>query len=270
MKRFGFHAGLFLVAGFCLTPVFWQLLTSLRPAHELTILPPLLPTRLTAEHYAAVLASHVFGRIILNSFVVAAGSTLVALGFGSAAAFALAKLRVKGRAAILAVVLATSMFPPIATVSPLYIVINALGLRDTVVALIVVYASFALPLAVWVLTNFMRQIPDELYAAARVDGASAPQVFYRVMLPLTVPGLVATGLLVFIMSWNEFLYALTFTATARSRTVPVGIALFPGLHEIPWGEIAAASLVVTLPVVALVLLFQRRIVEGLTAGAVKG
>ena len=166
--------------------------------------------------------------------------------------------------------LATSMFPPIATVSPLYIVINALGLRDTLIALVVVYASFALPLAVWVLTNFMRQVPDELYAAARVDGASPLQAFYRVMLPLAAPGLVATGLLVFILSWNEFLYALTFTATTRSRTIPVGIALFPGLHEIPWGEIAAASLIVILPIVILVLLFQRRIVEGLTAGAVKG
>lgn len=270
MKRLGFYTGLALVAGYCLAPVVWQLVTSLRPTQELTALPPLLPTRLTAEHYAAVLAGYLFGRMILNSLVVAAGATLIALTFGSAAAFALAKLRVKRQGMILAIVLATSMFPPIATVSPLYIVINALGLRDTLIALIVVYASFALPLAVWVLTNFMRQVPDELYAAARVDGASTWQAFRRVMLPLAVPGLVATGLLVFILSWNEFLYALTFTATTRSRTIPVGIALFPGLHEIPWGEIAAASLVVTLPIVLLVLLFQRRIVEGLTAGAVKG
>jgi multiple sugar transport system permease protein len=270
MKRLGFYAGLVLVAGYCLAPVVWQLVTSLRPTQELTTLPPLLPTRFTAEHYAAVFAGHLFGRIILNSLMVAAGATLIALTLGSAAAFALAKLRVKRGGTILAIVLATSMFPPIATVSPLYIVINALGLRDTLVALVIVYATFALPLAVWVLTNFLRQVPDELYAAARVDGASTWQAFYRVMLPLAAPGLVATGLLVFILSWNEFLYALTFTATRRSRTIPVGIALFPGLHEIPWGEIAAASLLVTLPIVLLVLLFQRRIVDGLTAGAVKG
>jgi len=270
MRRLGFIAGLVLVAGYCLAPVLWQLLTSLCPAHELTTLPPLLPSRFTAEHYAAVFAGHPFGRIVLNSVIVAAGATLIALALGSAAAFALAKLRVRGQAVILGTVLATSMFPPIATVSPLYIVINALGLRDTLVALTIVYASFALPLAVWVLTNFMRQVPDELYAAARVDGASPFQAFRRVMLPLAAPGLVATGLLVFILSWNEFLYALTFTATTRSRTIPVGIALFPGLHEVPWGEIAAASLIVTLPIVLLVLLFQRRIVEGLTAGAVKG
>ncbi|HEX9811015.1 MAG TPA: carbohydrate ABC transporter permease [Burkholderiales bacterium] len=270
MKRLGFYAGLILVAGYCLAPVLWQLITSLRPAPELTALPPLLPSRVTAEHYAAVFAGHPFGRIILNSLIVSAGATLIALGFGSATAFALAKLRAKGQAVILGIVLATSMFPPIATVSPLYIVVNALGLRDTLIALVIVYAGLALPLAVWVLTNFMRQVPDELYAAARVDGATPLQAFYRVMLPLSAPGLVATGLLVFILSWNEFLYALTFTATTRSRTIPVGIALFPGLHEIPWGEIAAASLVVTLPIVLLVLLFQRRIVEGLTAGAVKG
>jgi multiple sugar transport system permease protein len=270
VKRLGFYAGLLLVAGYCLAPVLWQLATSLRPTPELTLLPPLLPSRPTTDHYAAVFAGHPIGRIILNSIIVAAGTTFVALAIGSAAAFALAKLRVRGQAVILGAMLATSMFPPIATVSPLYIVINALGLRDTLTALVVVYASFALPLAVWVLTNFMRQIPDELYAAARVDGASPLQAFYRVMLPLAAPGLVATGLLVFILSWNEFLYALTFTATTRSRTIPVGIALFPGLHEIPWGEIAAASLIVTLPIMLLVLLFQRRIIEGLTAGAVKG
>ena len=270
MRRAGFYLGVVLVAAYCLAPLAWQLVTSLRPAHELTLLPPLLPSRLTFDHYAAIFAGHPVGRLVLNSAIVAGCTTLIALAFGAAAAFALTKLRVRRYAVILAVVLATSMFPPIATVSPLYLVINALGLRDTLTALIITYASFALPLAVWVLTNFMRQVPDELYAAARVDGCTPFQAFYRVLLPLAAPGLAATGLLVFILSWNEFLYALTFTATERARTVPVGIALFPGLHEIPWGEIAAASMVVTLPLFVLVLLFQKRIVEGLTAGAVKG
>lgn len=270
MRRAGTYLGAILVASYCLAPLAWQLVTSLRPTNVLTTLPPLLPARFTFDHYAAVFAGHPFGRMIWNSVLVAAGSTLVALVFGAAAAFALTKLRVKRQALILAVVLATSMFPPIATVSPLYLVINALDLRDTRTALIITYASFALPLAVWVLTNFLRQVPDELYAAARVDGCTPFQAFHRVMLPLAAPGLAATGLLVFILAWNEFLYALTFTATLQSQTIPVGIALFPGLHEIPWGEIAAASIVVTLPLFVLVLLFQRRIVEGLTAGAVKG
>ena len=270
MRRLGTYAGVVLVAAYCLAPLAWQLVTSLRPPAELTTLPPLLPTRVTFEHYSAIFAGHPFGRMLLNSFLVAAGATVIALALGAAAAFALTKMRARGVATILAIVLATSMFPPIATVSPLYLLINALGLRDTLLALVLVYASFSLPLAVWVLTSFLRQLPDELYAAARVDGCTPRQALVRVILPLAGPGLAATGLLVFIFAWNEFLYALTFTATERSRTVPVGIALFPGLHEVPWGEIAAASLIVTLPVLVLVLVFQRRIVEGLTAGAVKG
>jgi multiple sugar transport system permease protein len=150
------------------------------------------------------------------------------------------------------------------------LIIRAVGLRDTWAALIITYTSFSLPLSIWVLTSFFRSIPDELYLAARVDGCSPLQAFLRVLLPLAAPGIFTTGVLVFIYSWNEFLYALTFTATEASRTVPVAIALFPGLHEVPWGDIAAASVVVTLPLVVLVLVFQRRIVEGLTAGAVKG
>ena len=268
--RVGTYLGVVLVAAYCLAPLAWQLVTSLKPPAELSSLPPLLPSRITFEHYAAVFTGHPFPRMLLNSFIVAAGATVIALAFGSAAAFALTKMRARGFGWILAIVLATSMFPPIATVSPLYLLINALGLRDTLAALILTYSGFALPLAIWVLTSFLRQLPDELYAAARVDGCTPRQALVRVILPLAAPGLAATGLLVFIFAWNEFLYALTFTATERSRTVPVGIALFPGLHEVPWGEIAAASLLVTVPVFVLVLRFQRRIVEGLTAGAVKG
>src|SRR4030042_1683871 len=163
-----------------------------------------------------------------------------------------------------------SMFPPIATISPLYLIIRALGLRDTLWALIITYTTFSLPLAIWILTNFFKEIPDEIFLAARVDGCSLIQSFYKIMLPLSAPGLFATAILVFIFSWNEFLFALTFTSTASSRTIPVAIALFPGLHEIPWGEIAAASVVVTVPLILLVFFFPRRIIEGLTAGAVKG
>jgi multiple sugar transport system permease protein len=145
-----------------------------------------------------------------------------------------------------------------------------LGLRDTIWALIMTYTTFTLPLTIWVLTNFFRGIPDEIYRASLVDGCTPFRSFVRVMLPLAAPGIVTTGILAFIFSWNEFLFALTFTATDASRTIPVAIALFPGLHEVPWGDIASASVVVTLPLVLLVFLFQRRIVEGLTAGAVKG
>jgi multiple sugar transport system permease protein len=136
--------------------------------------------------------------------------------------------------------------------------------------LILTYTTFSLPLTIWVLTHFFRNIPQELYLASRVDGCTPFQSFYKVILPLSAPGLFATAILVFIYSWNEFLFALTFTSTVSSRTIPVGIALFPGLHEVPWGDIAAASVVVTLPLLLLVFAFQRKIIEGLTAGAIKG
>ncbi len=259
-----------LALAYCAAPFVWQVVTSLKPAAELVSLPPLLPTALTLEHYAAILGDGTFPRLVGNSLVVAAGTTALALGAGTLAAYALSILRVRRRAAILAVVLSISMFPPIATVSPLFLLLTAAGLRDTLLGLIVTYATFTLPLAIWLMTSFLDTFPRDLYVAARVDGCTARGALVRVVLPLATPGLLAAGLLVFIFSWNEFLFALTFTATEAARTVPVGIALFPGLHEIPYGEIAAASVVVTLPVVVLAFAFQRRIVEGLTAGAVKG
>lgn len=270
MRRLGVWLGLAAAVAWSLAPFAWQALTSLKPTAELETLPPLLPGAPTLAHYGAVLAGGSFGRMMLNSLAAAGGATLVALGLGSLAGFALAKLRPPGRAATLAAVVALSMLPPIATVSPLFLIANAAGLHDTLLALVLVYAGFALPLAVWLMTQFFRGVPDELYIAARVDGCSALGAFVRVMLPLAVPGLVATGLLVFVFAWNEFLYALTLTASSSARTVPVGIALFPGLHEVPWGEIAAGSVIATAPVIVLAIVFQRRILEGLTAGAVKG
>jgi multiple sugar transport system permease protein len=162
------------------------------------------------------------------------------------------------------------MFPPISTVSPLYLIIRALGLRDTWWALVATHTTFALPLTLWILTSFFREIPAEIYKAAQMDGCTPFQAFYKIILPLSAPGLMASAILVFIFSWNEFLFALSFTTTEASRTIPVGIALFPGLHEIPYGEIAAASIIVTIPVILVALVFQKRMVEGMTAGAVKG
>ena len=261
---------LVLVALYSLAPFLWQIVTSLKPAHELTSLPPLLPSRIEFASYLAIFSDSPLLRAVVNSLIVAGGTTLLALVIGALAGFALARLRVRRRAAILAGVLVVSMFPPIATVSPLFLLLNAFGLHDTLLALILTYTTFSLPLAIWLLTNFFLSIPEELYIASRVDGCTPFQSFYRVMLPLASPGLAAAALLVFIFSWNEFLYALSFTATTASRTVPVAIALFPGLHEVPWGDIAAASVVVTLPLLVLAMVFHRRIVDGLTAGAVKG
>ncbi len=269
-KRAGFYLLLAIVVLYCTGPLLWQFITSLKPDAELTKLPPVLPEHVTLSHYIVIFRDAHFLRIILNSCVVAGCTSVLSLLAGSLAAFGLSKLRVRYRAAILGFVLSVSMFPPIATVSPLYILIRGLGLRDTWWGLIITYTTFSLPLSIWVLHSFFSSVPDEIYLASRVDGCSPFQSFYRVMLPLAAPGIFTTAILVFIFSWNEFLFALTFTSTTRSRTIPVAIALFPGVHEIPWGDIAAASIVVVVPLLILVFIFQRRIIAGLTAGAVKG
>jgi len=270
VRRLGFYSLLLLVGVYCLAPLIWQMVVSFKPDAEILQWPLRLPRQPTGEHYFSVFAGHPFARIILNSVIVAGSSTILALALGTPAAFALAKLEISRKPLILGAVLSVSMLPPIATVSPLYLIIRTLGLRDTWWALIITYTAFSLPLAIWVLTNFFCDIPDELYLAARIDGCTPAQALLRVMLPLSAPGVFATAILVFIFCWNEFLFALTFTSTPAARTIPVGIALFPGLHELPWGDLAAASVAVTAPIVVLVLMFQRRIVAGLTAGAIKG
>lgn len=251
---------------FFLGPFLWQALTSLWPEAELT---RPLPTALTFENYVSVFSERPFARIVLNSLAVAAITTAFCLAIGASAAFALAKLPFPGRGALMGFALAISMFPPIATVSPLYLMLRSIGLRDQLVGLVLPYATFALPLTLWILTSFFRQIPDELYRAARVDGCTPFQAFRKVLLPLAAPGMGTTAILVFIFSWNEFLYALTFLSTPEKRTIPVAISLFASDFREPWGQIAAASVVATLPLVVLTILFQRRIVSGLTAGAVK-
>ncbi len=258
-----------LIVTWSLAPYVWQFVTSLKPSEELASLPPILPTRVDLTHYPAVFQEVPFARIILNSLLVASCTTIFCISIGSLTSYALAKLKFRGKIAILGMVLAISMFPPISIVSPLYIIIRALGLRDTYAALIFPYATFALPLSIWVMTSFFREIPDDLIRAARVDGCTPFQTLYKVVFPLAIPGIVTAAILVFIFSWNEFLFALSFTTTYASRTIPVGIALFPGVHEVPWGDIAAASIIVTVPLVILVVVFQRRIVSGITAGSVK-
>lgn len=269
MKRPG--PGLALAAlaflAFFLTPLGWQFLTSLWPEAELG---RALPSRLTLAAYAAVLSDGGFVRAMGSSAAVAGASTLLVLLVAAPAAFAIAKLPLPGGRALLGAALAASMFPPIAVVSPLYLTLRAVGLLDRLEGLVLPYAAFALPLALWLLTATFRAIPDELYRSAQVDGCTPFQAFRRVLLPLAAPGLATAGILVFIASWNELLFALTFVSSPERRTVPVAIALYAGEHLEPWAVIAAASTVATLPVVVLTILFQRRIVAGLTAGAVKG
>jgi multiple sugar transport system permease protein len=273
MKRTGLWvvaaSGLFILLAFF--PFVWTLLSSFKPAAQLfQINPPLWPRPFTWENYRAIFLDRHFSVNILNSVIVAGVTTLVAVAVGSLAAYALARLRFRGKEALLGFFLVVSLFPPVATVSPLFLLFERAGLINTYLGLILPYLTFALPLAVWLLTAFFRQIPFELEEAARVDGAGPLRVYWEVTLPLAAPGIFTTAILTFITCWNEFLFALAFTTNDQIRTIPVAIVMFSGYHTVPWGQILAAVTVVTLPVAVLVLALQRRIIAGLTAGAVKG
>ncbi len=250
-------------------PFFWQVLTSLKPEAELMRLPPLLPSRLSWEHYQVVLERSLMLRALVNSLGVGLLTTALALTLGLAAAYGFARFPVPGKGPLLLAIVAGTAFPQIAIVSPLYLLMRALGLRDTWLGLILANTSFALPLVVWLLAGFIRDLPVALEEAAAVDGAGRLQAFRWVVLPLVTPGLASAALLTFLFSWNEFLFAYTFTATEASRTAPVALALFPGVFEVPWGDIAAASILASLPPIAVVVGLQRYLVRGLVAGALR-
>jgi multiple sugar transport system permease protein len=255
--------------GLYAVPYAWQVLTSLKPEAELLRLPPLLPSHFTLEHYRVVLAQSALPRALGNSLAVAAMTTALVLLLGLLAAYALARLPVPAKAWLLLGVVAATAFPQIATVSPLYLLMRALALRDTWTALVLAHSALGLPLVIWLLAGFIREIPAELEQAAALDGASRAQVIRWVVLPLVGPGAASVALLTFLASWNEFLYAYTFSATEASRTVPVALALFPGVFEVPWGDIAAASILASLPPVLIVLALHRYLVRGLLAGALR-
>jgi multiple sugar transport system permease protein len=251
------------------TPYFWQVRTSFTPDHELLTTTRPLPASGTLEHYRAVAEKSVMPRALGNSLGVAALTTLLALLLGLPAAYAIARLPIPAKGLLLLVVIASTAFPQITTVSPLYLLMRALGLRDTWTALVLANTSFALPLLMWLLAGFIREIPIELEEAAFLDGAGRAATLRLVILPLVAPGVASAALLTFLAAWNEFLFAYTFTASEASRTVPVALALFPGVFEIPWGDIAAASILASLPPVIIVIALQRWLVRGLVAGAMK-
>jgi ABC-type glycerol-3-phosphate transport system permease component len=265
-----FGAALVALMLFTLFPFYWASVASLTPDAALFRDPSLWPRHLIFDHYRALFTERDFITPIRNSLVVAGTTTIFCLIVGTLAAYALARIEFRGKAAIMGFILAVTMFPQISIVSPLYLLLRSLHLIDTYPGLIMPYMTFAMPLTVWVLTGSIRQIPKDLEEAAHVDGATRVQSFTRILLPLAVPSLATTGILTFIYCWNEFLFALSFTLGPERQTVPVAIALFRGQYQVPWGEILAAAVVATAPVAAMVLVFQRRIVQGLTAGAVKG
>lgn len=251
-------------------PLYWALVSSLTPESGLFEAPSLVPRQLVLDHYAALFRERDFWTPIANSLVVAGTTTAFCVVVGSLCAYALARLEFPGKTLLLAFILAVSMFPQITIVSPLYLVLRELGLIDTRPGLVLPYLTFAMPITVWLLVGFFRQLPRELEEAAMIDGASRLRTFAEIVVPLALPGVATTAILTFVYCWNEFLFALSFTVSPEQHTVPVAIALFRGQYQVPWGQILAATVVATAPVGALVLLFQRRIVRGLTAGAVKG
>ncbi|WP_134495697.1 carbohydrate ABC transporter permease [Microvirga pakistanensis] len=271
LARIGFWL---LVAGiglFSIFPFYYAVISSFRSGNDLFSV-AYLPERLDLSNYVAVFERQPFGTNILNSIVVAASVVALSLALGITAAYAFGRIRFRGRSLLLMTILAVSMFPQVAVLSGMFELIRGFGLYNTLPGLILANLMLTLPFTVWVLTTFMRELPKEIEEAAFVDGATPWIVVRRVFLPLMMPAAVTTGLLAFIVSWNEFLFALTFTLTNERRTVPPAIALMSGstAYELPWGTIMAASVIVTLPIIALVLVFQRKIVAGLTAGAVKG
>jgi trehalose/maltose transport system permease protein len=229
------------------------------------------PTTFSLANYVGVMTQGAFPRNILNSVFVAGTAVAISLCLAVTAAYALARSRFRGRGLLLLTILSVSMFPQVAVLAGLFEMVRAFGLYNSLWSLVLAYMIFTLPFTVWVLTAFMRDLPVEIEEAAIMDGASPWGIVTQIFLPLMWPAMVTAGLLAFIAAWNEFLFALTFTATDDQRTVPVAIALLSGAtaFEIPWGNIMAASVIVTVPLVALVLVFQRRIVSGLTAGSVK-
>jgi trehalose/maltose transport system permease protein len=266
-----FYLLLIVIVLYTVFPFYWAIVSSLKSGSALFQV-EFWPTQPQWHNYVAVFREQPFGRNILNSVFVAVSTVALSLALALAAAYAIGRVQFRGRTLLLFVILGVSMFPQIAVLSGMFELINALGLYNNLLALSFSYLIFTLPFTVWVLTTFMRELPKELEEAAIVDGATPLTIVTRVFLPLMGPAMVTTGLLAFIAAWNEFLFALTFTLSSDMRTVPVAIALISGAssHELPWGNIMAASVIVTVPLIVLVLVFQRRIVSGLTAGAIKG
>jgi trehalose/maltose transport system permease protein len=270
LARCGFYLLVACIVLYTVFPFYWAIVSSLKSSGDLFKV-EFIPVRPTLNNYITLFSQQPFGHNIANSIIVAVSVVAISLVLSVGAAYALGRIAFRGRGVLLLSVLSVSMFPQVAVLSGMFELIRFLGLYNSLPGLVVSYLILTLPFTIWVLTTFMRELPRELEEAAAVDGARPLQVVLRVFVPLLGPALVTTGLLAFIAAWNEFLFALTFTLD-RARTVPVAIAQLSGAseHELPWGNIMAASVIVTVPLIVLVLAFQHRIVSGLTAGAIKG
>lgn len=269
-KNILFYAFIVVFIGIIVFPFYYDFITSIKLPADIFGKFSLWPRRISFESYRLVFVNRPFANFLMNSFVISGLTTLLSIVIASITAYAVARLHFRGKSIVLGLVLAVSMFPQISTITPIYMFMRTFGLRDTYAGLVIPYITFALPLAIWNLATFFKEIPFELEEAAKIDGASPMQAFLRVIAPLTAPGTFTTAILVFIAAWNEYLFALTINTKDVRKTVPVAISMFQAQYTIPWGEISAATIIVTVPLIIMVLIFQRRIVAGLTSGAVKG
>jgi multiple sugar transport system permease protein len=260
-----------VVIALALIPVLWMVSLSFKtPAAILD--PSFIPSAWTWGNYTEILSTGQFVRPLANSIGIGLIATFIAVVLASMAAYAVARLNFPGKAVLIGMALLIAMFPAISLVTPLFTILRAIGLYNTWPGLIIPYVAFGLPLGIYTLSAFFREIPWELEKAAKVDGATPYQAFVKVIAPLAAPGMVTTSILVFLACWNEFLFAISFTSTISARTAPASLAYFSGSSQftVPTGPIAAAAVVITIPIIIFVLFFQRRIVAGLTSGAVKG
>ena len=260
-----------IVVAYALLPVLWILSLSLKPTSNVKD-GKLIPTQITFDNYKGIFAGDAFSSALINSIGIGLITTVIAVVIGGMAAYAVARLAFPGKRLLVGVALLIAMFPQISLVTPIFNLWRSIGLFDTWPGLIIPYITFALPLAIYTLSAFFREIPWDLEQAAQVDGATPMQAFRKIIIPLAAPGVFTSAILVFIFAWNDFLFAISLTSSDASRTVPAALAFFTGESSFtqPTGSIAAAAVVVTVPIIVFVLFFQRRIVAGLTAGAVKG
>ena len=271
IKKLSFFITIVVLIVLSFFPLYWLFISSLKPKSQLFDMPPKWFTlEPTLEHYKAAFSMQPLSQYYMNSTWVAVVTLVISLIFGCMIAYAVARLQFRGKSAVLMLVITTSMFPPMTMVLPIFAGLRDIGLLNTYWGLGLTHAAFSLPMVVWLLSALFKEVPQELEEAALIDGYNRLQAFLRIMLPLAAPAMATASILVFVNSWNEFLFSFTLMSEASKRTLPVGIMMFPGEYEFPWSTISAAIVVSVVPLVLVILFFQKRVVQGLTNGAVKG
>lgn len=270
MNKSLFYITTFIVVSLSLLPFLWFVNTSLKAPIEITAIPPVLVPSGTFNSYRSAIEDYNLLHFVKNSFIVAGITTVITILVSIITGYTLARLRIKYKSLIMGSLLVVSMFPQISIAGPVWKILQDLGWLNSYQGLIIPYVTLTLPLGVWILASFFKDLPPDLEASAKIDGCSHFQTLFRIIVPLAAPGVFTAAILVFIYAWNEFFFALLIMTQQDFQTLPVGIALFQGQYTIPWGEIAAASTVSTVPLVLMVFIFQKRIISGLTAGAMKG